>query len=123
MIKPPPRITRTDTRLPYTTTFRAKAWRWSWHWLSALGAALASGLLAVAPISRAIGQCRKDMPRLHNCYPAPIDRDIGGNSLQRSAEPTSELQSLLRISYSVFCLTQYTHTKQYTNKTKSPHNN
>src|SRR3546814_6800287 len=40
-------------------------------------------------------------------------------ALARSEEHTSELQSLMRISYAVFCLTKKTHTKQTTNNTQT----
>src|SRR3546814_8925606 len=81
MILRPPRSTRTDTLFPYTTLFRS----------SGLGADLArpadpsphrSGTLPVA--------CRAVAPQ------------AGGQP--RSEEHTSELQSLMRISYAVFCL-------------------
>src|SRR3546814_3829728 len=90
MIRRPPRSTRTDTLFPYTTLFRSV------------------GVVMIPP--------REDGPR-------PIDGRVpshepGGSKLRliaelrrtplrrgpRSEEHTSELQSLMRISYAVFCL-------------------
>src|SRR3546814_5007551 len=80
MIRRPPRSTRTDTLFPYTTLFR-----------SALRARIhAKGGTAFATIK--IGA--DDLPR------ALPPRD----GVARSEEHTSELQSLMRISYAVFCL-------------------
>src|SRR3546814_2149087 len=88
MIRRPPRSTRTDTLFPYTTLFRSPA----------RGAELSHrqrALLAEgAPPRRPARRCRglDSVPRLF----APRRR--------RSEEHTSELQSLMRISYAVFCL-------------------
>src|SRR3546814_8069398 len=43
----------------------------------------------------------------------PVRRRTTGSGLQRSEEHTSELQSLMRISYAVFCLKQKIHTRTY----------
>src|SRR3546814_4492024 len=75
MIRRPPRSTRTDTLFPYTTLFRSGP----------------SGGLAAA--GRAA--CRRT--RSWRCGTARSAR-------RRSEEHTSELQSLMRISYAVFCL-------------------
>src|SRR3546814_8093404 len=80
MIRQPPRSTRTDTLVPYTTLFRSRpsdADRLG-HALRAAGPALYHGL---------------------HLHPRPVHR-----GRQRSEEHTSELQSLMRISYAVFCL-------------------
>src|SRR3546814_5694192 len=74
MIRRPPRSTRTDTLFPYTTLFRSPTRRRS---------AASDGF----PIDICV--CRRDL--------APLIQ-------QRSEEHTSELQSLMRISYPVFCL-------------------
>src|SRR3546814_8994983 len=74
MIRRPPRSTRTDTLFPYTTLFRSRL-----HLLR-LDAA------------RQAGRGHHRDPRGD---PAPVER---------SEEHTSELQSLMRISYAVFCL-------------------
>src|SRR3546814_12665498 len=77
MIRRPPRSTRTDTLFPYTTLFRSG------------GFGAVDDLLRRAPAEHA------DDPR----------PQIGlGEIVARSEEHTSELQSLMRISYAVFCL-------------------
>src|SRR3546814_960175 len=79
MIQRPPRSTRTHTRLPYTTLFRSR---------------------------RRHHRHRGDFlarPRLHHLDPRRRRQDGRGDHL-RSEEHTSELQSLMRISYAVFCL-------------------
>src|SRR3546814_1846611 len=83
MIRRPPRSTRTDTLFPYTTLFRSRPAR-SW---------------SPPARSRSSSRCRRRRadpervrPRRHR-LPA-----------RRSEEHTSELQSLMRISYAVFCL-------------------
>src|SRR3546814_3089615 len=95
MIRRPPRSTRTDTLFPYTTLFRSP---------------------------------RRARPRpdegsrkgqRHGAFPGGRDRRPGrdhrdrgrGRRTRRSEEHTSELQSLMRISYAVFCL-----KKKKTNK-------
>src|SRR3546814_8601633 len=78
MIRRPPISTRTDTFVPYTTLFRSSAITCS------LKALRTSGRLSVR---RSIG------PSL-------------ATERNRSEEHTSELQSLMRISYAVFCLTK-----------------
>src|SRR3546814_2348887 len=94
MIRRPPRSTRTDTLFPYTTLFRSGTGR---HRLpdrlaEDQGAVLEAG---ADPGRRALGRRsgeRRDRGR-------PL-----GRLNQRSEEHTSELQSLMRISYAVFCL-------------------
>src|SRR3546814_1227055 len=87
MIRRPPRSTRTDTLFPYTTLFRS----------------------------------RRDA--MHQVKELLKEKDVtedeahrSDDEIQRSEEHTSELQSLMRISYAVFCLkkkknTKMTHTK------------
>src|SRR3546814_7283055 len=84
MVRRPPRSTRTDTRLPYTTLFRS--------------------FRDVAPVARSAraGDGRTWLSRLLR---RRFVRDAGLARLcLRSEEHTSELQSLMRISYAVFCL-------------------
>src|SRR3546814_4306900 len=87
MIQRPPRSTLTDTLFPYTTLFR-----------SGLGEELGP---AEADCNRSGGQQhqRSRRHRRHAC-----DEDIHHPLAPRSEEHTSELQSLMRISYAVFCL-------------------
>src|SRR3546814_3901145 len=79
MIRRPPRSTRTDTLFPYTTLFR-----------SPVPARPPAGTEALSPKLEEAG-------RMRPAGPAPPGR-------WRSEEHTSELQSLMRISYAVFCL-------------------
>src|SRR3546814_1505875 len=98
MIRRPPRSTRTDTLLPYTTLVRSLIQalldaplfpaRWRWNAVTALA-----------------------LPR------------FTGGKKTRSEEHTSELQSLMRISYAVFCLrttTERTHTRQNSSHSRAP---
>src|SRR3546814_9323632 len=98
MIRRPPRSTRTDTLFPYTTLFRSIA-------------AIAQKVEAAASVSRHQRQRIDRLALFADLYRQlpvaaahPPDRSTGGNPLsQRSEEHTSELQSLMRISYAVFC--------------------
>src|SRR3546814_2483836 len=92
MIRLPPRSTRTDTLFPYTTLFRSPAIR-PLHHLSALRPAQSDIIFFI----------------LHAFFAEqPLGTHaIGAHHLGinfRSEEHTSELQSLMRISYAVFCL-------------------
>src|SRR3546814_8484568 len=89
MIRRPPRSTRTDTLFPYTTLFRS---------IDVLGN---PGKSQLHGSHRLTGQHR----------PAAEQVFLPG----RSGEHTSELQSLMRISYAVFCLKK---KKNKTNKTQ-----
>src|SRR3546814_1895411 len=94
MVRRPPRSTRTDTLFPYTTLFRSCVQPpLPDHDRSLHGRAdrlLAGGGMGEGP-GRAAGP---DNPRPLLPAAAPV----------RSEEHTSELQSLMRISYAVFCL-------------------
>src|SRR3546814_3062345 len=89
MIRLPPRSTRTDTRFPYTTLFRSRR---------ALGQRFARVLVDefqdTDPLQTEI---------FWRLCGEPVDDDADWNRF-RSEEHTSELQSLMRISYAVFCL-------------------
>src|SRR3546814_4388380 len=99
MIRPPPRFTRTDTLFPYTTLFRSSAGA------VALGIA---GLRHEALDHAVEGQPVIEMPARQRLDPLDhLGRDIGAQpdlDATRSEEHTSELQSLMRSSYAVFCL-------------------
>src|SRR3546814_4825807 len=83
MIRRPPRSTRTDTLFPYTTLFRSDR----------------RGRGARGPLARAAGTCAARRGR-----DAGRSEDHRHHRLDRSEEHTSELQSLMRTSYAVFCL-------------------
>src|SRR3546814_5240648 len=88
MIRRPPRSTRTDTLFPYTTLFRSRAQ----PCLHACWRAPVTRHDQIVPPQRC-GAVRRD--------PEQRTRPL---SALRSEEHTSELQSLMRISYAVFCL-------------------
>src|SRR3546814_8186531 len=89
MIPLPPRSTRTDTLFPYTTLFR------SLEPLSSMnGAPPGPAITAKRPTPAMSSGARCTLP------PASASRFASA----RSEEHTSELQSLMRISYAVFCL-------------------
>src|SRR3546814_9973927 len=103
MIRRPPRSTRTDTLFPYTTLFRAVA-------VGVLGVAIlfcalsplmfvlshhAAGVIAVIKVALMVAVLSMLLYGIHSQLRV---RWI------RSEEHTSELQSLMRISYAVFCL-------------------
>src|SRR3546814_8769269 len=96
MIRRPPRSTRTDTLFPYTTLFRSVAW---------------------ANADRTFGVSASV------AWADYTTHELGNNSVRwaqapflrenlRSEEHTSELQSLMRISYAVFCLKKKTKRTQ-----------
>src|SRR3546814_6083598 len=116
MIRRPPRSTRTDTRFPYPTLFR-------------------SADLPQRQEPAALAGRHPQRRRAHQLLREPRDRvfqgrdarDVGRSlrvgapfcfvapRLDRSEEHTSELQSLMRISYAVFCLKKKKHQQIKTN--------
>src|SRR3546814_2021753 len=108
MIRPPPRSTRTDTLFPYTTLFRSHG---DAHAVP-LDQGERRGKAGVAGTDHrhlAIGGTRQRRrvarQRRRRGFPIAADRDIAIiEGRVRSEEHTSELQSLMRISYAVFCL-------------------
>src|SRR3546814_5307795 len=93
MIRRPPRSTRTDTLFPYTTLFRSHL---------------------IFEEHRLV---------VHHGLSATVKGDVVDgktNPVPRSEEHTSELQSLMRISYAVFCLKK---KKSKLTRTKTKHNN
>src|SRR3546814_5135606 len=102
MIRRPPRSTRTDTLFPYTTLFRSIGRR---EPLQHVGGGGRLHALGAEQILHADRHAQKRLQRL----PRGL-RPIG-----RSEEHTSELQSLMRISYAVFCLKKKNQTYTVTN--------
>src|SRR3546814_1414077 len=106
MIRRPPRSTRTDTLFPYTTLFRShrpvrarlRPGR------SRRGQAAAARGAAGHPAGESQYHAQAD----HRVVRQPRQRSLqalhGAALRRRSEEHTSELQSLMRISYAVFCL-------------------
>src|SRR3546814_2785947 len=94
MIRRPPRSTRTDTLFPYTTLFRSRGRRQG-EGRSPWRAVAGRGHLRARPGGR---------QRHRHCTCARMDGCQRRPHRNRSEEHTSELQSLMRISYAVFCL-------------------
>src|SRR3546814_6403152 len=92
MIRRPPRSTRTDTLFPYTTLFRSQR------------ADGRSGDRA-RPAKDADADARDQRPAARRADARP-------RRPRRSEEHTSELQSLMRISYAVFCLKKKKNTQR-----------
>src|SRR3546814_15646307 len=110
MLRRPPRSTRTDTLFPYTTLFRSQSHS---HFPSALSDAAASckgGMLA-GPADAVEGNAFLKFGVVILAalaalpvFPAQARATVTESAIERSEEHTSELQSLMRISYAVFCL-------------------
>src|SRR3546814_10332973 len=102
MIRRPPRSTRTATLFPYTTLFR-------------------SAPRAASPVrgqpdhpevlsgrARPASRCGAGADLAGGCRKGPLSHTAIRRHARRSEEYTSELQSLMRISYAVFCLKKKT---------------
>src|SRR3546814_10471709 len=119
-IRRPPRSTRTDTLFPYTTLFRSADFRRADLTKADLrGVNLRNANLEAANLSNA--DIRDGVL---------LRPDEDGNLIavlkRRSEEHTSELQSLMRISYAVFCLKKKTNTTNtciHTNKQQTRQSN
>src|SRR3546814_9690026 len=99
MIRGPPRSTRTDTLFPSTTLFRSR-----------LGPC---SCIQSRPRSLARSRMCSRVARCRRASSRPTSAQWCGlgaiTCLPRSEEHTSELQSLMRISYAVFCLKKKKH--------------
>src|SRR3546814_10706756 len=108
MQRRPPRSTRTDTLFPYTTRFRSKdiahacaSARYGRAWLANSASPDSSPRCQLKFFNnRALSEPRTGSTSASNF----------ASRRERSEEHTSELQSLMRISYAVFCLKQKTTT-------------
>src|SRR3546814_2053109 len=96
MIRRPPRSTRTDTLFPYTTLFRSGCD--SRHPLHPSGTQPPHGSFS-RPQETNTGEYMREISFSMRAFAA-----ASALFLARSEEHTSELQSLMRISYAVFCL-------------------
>src|SRR3546814_9904883 len=116
MIRRPPRSTRTDTLFPYTTLFRSRDERIEAFSRETAGLDIHFAAGDVSDFD-ACGRLVEDIVAAHGALDilvsaAGITRDTTLRKMQReqwdavlrSEEHTSELQSLMRISYAVFCL-------------------
>src|SRR3546814_1199153 len=112
MIRLPPRSTRTDTLFPYTTLFRSSRWppggyeTESYHYRQ--------------PAPSDGYHCYPHAAQSHREHRAPHWPQVG--LLCRSEEHTSELQSLMRISYAVFCLKKKTTNRSKYSSINTNHN-
>src|SRR3546814_2113546 len=100
MIRRPPRSTRTDTLFPYTTLFRSSRQNRQTPTTGLKYRAMFGG-------NHTQGLCRKQRISSHDMLMLRsrcLDQRALCQNPTRSEEHTSELQSLMRISYAVFCL-------------------
>src|SRR3546814_6050756 len=105
MIRRPPRSTRTDTLFPYTTLFRSPSTTYS------------SMSFTWPDMTNSPGPACKNRSLVGH-MPDLRMRPVESNTTKainawRSEEHTSELQSLMRISYDVFCLKKNKHKNHY----------
>src|SRR3546814_1209823 len=112
MLPPPPRSTPTDSLFPYPTLFRSFA-------------PAPDGVCAGADTS----SWRRHADGLCGCFSSQADSAVWTERTfapapdgVRSEEHTSELQSLMRISYAVFCLKQKHHLLNLSNNSENRHN-
>src|SRR3546814_1680532 len=106
MIRRPPRSIRTDTLLPYTTLFRSRAQ----PSITQATSAGSVGEMGLNTISEATDWVLAQGLSESTAGPR-LARDRRVAAATRSEEHTSELQSLMRISYAVFCLKKKTTTR------------
>src|SRR3546814_10749743 len=120
MLRRPPRSTRTDTLLPYTTRFRSPVPRRPdpVHPRNRGGRGAGAAAGAAGEIRRPL----RTAPGLGFAGAARLRPRIQGTLWERlqpralrSEEHTSELQSLMRISYAVFCLKKKKYPRYTTN--------
>src|SRR3546814_2980307 len=124
MIRRPPRSTRTDTLFPYTTLFRSDAnyafgmtaWlpnpslKDQWFGDAQQFAAAYKAKYDYAPDYHAasgvadVETIVKAIEKADSLDPKKVRNAIAASNFKRSVEHTSELQSLMRSSYAVFCL-------------------
>src|SRR3546814_1740970 len=109
MLRRPPRSTRTDTLFPYTTLFRSQRVQF-----------LFLRQRPFPPLAAKFQRsCQSESHRASFAlgWIYPLSARFGGMCDARSEEHTSELQSLMRISYAVFCLKIKTTQMIYKNTT------
>src|SRR3546814_4067529 len=125
MIRRPPGSTRADTLFPYTTLFRSRPGNFppctlSKHWRRAGASASPCSSRRASMTCCFHSACPETCPASPSGCSAkpnlPMAPAVSGRRNRRSEEHTSELQSLMRISYAVFCL-----KKKTTNKKEQVH--
>src|SRR3546814_981703 len=121
MIRRPPRSTRTDTLFPYTTLFRSAYLYWGGS------GPVPDPSVSFGPVGNVIAISPTQTFTENFSVAGQYDLDYFGgvrdvtSQVGRSKEHTSELQSLMRISYAVFCLKKKityntTHTNDQTSR-------
>src|SRR3546814_1695466 len=117
MFRRTPRSTRTDTLFPYTTLFRSQR-RAAGITLQTFGPDLCRGGFRRQLQHPAVGQLPVGALQIVEQNPPrhAIHHQVMDHQQQRSEEHTSELQSLMRISYAVFCLKKKKKKTPSTNK-------
>src|SRR3546814_3884976 len=122
MIRRPPRSTRTDTLFPYTTLFRSILLQVISDQEEGGDPIFTNDLLEFIiryygdPMQNSIGRYLELSARLFQ-----EQQDHFTDQMRRSEEHTSELQSLMRISYAVFCLKKKTTTQLNNNHKQHTH--
>src|SRR3546814_1067434 len=116
MIRRPPRSTRTDTLFPYTTLFRSLVSSSSQAFAKRTEVTMkfhdfqqahSESVVALRALSQSVAAKGMDKVLLE------LVKIRASQVNGRSEEPTSELQSLMRISYAVFCLRNTTQSHDY----------
>src|SRR3546814_10573249 len=122
MIRRPPRSTRTDTLFPYTTLFRSK--RKGRQGKDPSPQRRRAGLThsveprlaaMICAIRASTAGSSPTLACLEKAAFAGLPIKVSDMSLVRSEEHTSELQSLMRISYAVFCLKKKKRQRKHSN--------
>src|SRR3546814_9899866 len=113
MILRPPRSTRTDTLFPYTTLFRSQLEKQARLKKAIKSATTYPKVVLVFAFLIVSGLLMTIVPQF-----AKIFEDTVASTYNRSEEHTSELQSLMRISYAVFCLKKKNKTNKINQTTK-----
>src|SRR3546814_1149193 len=112
MIRRPPRSTRTDTLFPYTTLFRSLNGE---PLASVIGCGRGDLIVIYVLVALALWLFGMRVSRRSMRFGAVLE----AYGIVRSEEHTSELQSLMRISYAVFCLKKKKKIRQQQNKHKT----
>src|SRR3546814_1523376 len=107
MLRRPPRSNRTDTLFPYTTLFRSEPLLQS-HALPPAGGDIDHGVGGLLDAREELHEHIGIRCGLSRFGIARVEMEDGRARFGRSEEHTSELQSLMRISYAVFCLKKKT---------------
>src|SRR3546814_6298711 len=117
MTRRPPRSTRTDTLFPYTTLFRSRI-KIDRSFIAAMRGSPDAQAIVVAIVRLGESLAMPITAEGVEDEATAIELTRLGCSKGRSEEHTSELQSLMRISYAVFCLKKKNNTDKNEDKGK-----